>query len=303
MYSHRELQIKMAQLAETIVRLTPAEENELKKLVTEISESNDKSQLAVKYLIEDEKHEGFLSLVKIFKFVENSATFKQFCQDTSLPHTKNWSVRLKEKKFPHSEIKLLVNTTVTIYDLYMGAFFLTSSCRAESAAEKLYWLDKACDAGSFHALMLRTNTAISKLKDIKGNFDAIQSSINTLVTDIQPLGDIYGTAGYFHSAKLLQQLGNFYANEEDLESKLGASTCYEAAAEKFVCGKILYEDAELNNDVELFNILTKSKGLSAFGFDTINKGEEIFLSDIKNCKSIVDRAYQVINEKRKSQEP
>jgi hypothetical protein len=298
-FSEQELILKTSKFANEIIKLTPEEKNELDSILIEMKTPGiNLAALSMKYLIDEGKNKTFLGIEKIFKFSENNPDFKKLCQMLSLPHMNNWAAILREKQYPHFTLPPLDKTKpIKVSDLYFSAFFLSQSNKASSPAAKIYWLNRACEYGLFQAQVARTNRTIGNIKDAAYTMRAREKAISDLISDMRSTCNIYGAAGYFHSALLLKELGSFYSASDDSENRDSEKLCNESAAEHFFCGKILYEEFDEKN-VRLFDILTKKQGLAAFGFDKIETGQSEFLASVDDDIKILNQAIKVLKALR-----
>lgn len=262
-----------------LIALTPDDETKLAKYLLLIGSINSKDKVnQAKYLKDLEKY----SDLDIYKFCENNPIFRNFIQSPDCPLTRGWPEYLKEKGCIGENLTSLDgNIKHSLYDEYMGAYLYSeyNKNKKNDKASAANYLDLACEFKFFQALRSRCILCQHKLSKTNDDREGLLA-VGQILHDTALLCKLYGSTGYFESAKFLLSVGNHYSNLSEDEFASTASYFHKLAAEYFFSGKELLLNHQLPDNEKILGAICKEAGLLHFGFKSWDSAEEHFLEPV-----------------------
>lgn len=221
----------------------------------------------------------------IFRLCENSAIFKDFCQNKNLPHTALWSAILKEIGYLGDEIQSVDRSeSCSVFNQYVGAFLLKEFKLFQEKKKNTptllayHFLDTACLLGGSDALTIRCSLNQDKIKNPTVLESEKSMALNQLNQDLSRLGNLYWTIGYLTAALISLDIGQYYDsfNQEDCWGI--AAAFQKQSAENFLWAKELSLYKALPQNAKIITTMCGESGLNTFEFNGWDSVESSILA-------------------------
>jgi hypothetical protein len=213
-----------------------------------------------------------LSPSEIYKFSENSTTFKKFCQQKNSPFVSKWMSYLKEKNYLGMPLLSLdEKLSYSVFDQYCAAYLYShylELCKEKDHKNALAALTLACNLGLFQALTERCQINKQLVKTITepAGEKAWVIALGQFLDDVKTLGNLYGTIGHLHGSLALLDLGNFLLKTSEREGAAALGNKFHTeAVEHFFQAKSLTEH-DLPDNLKIILEISKNEGLALYKF-------------------------------------
>jgi hypothetical protein len=280
-----------------VTRLEPSEKLKLDKYLQLIKHIQNKDKKKEKEALKN--LEKFTDL-DLFKFSENSSTFKDFIQKPDCALTQYWPAYLKKKGCIAENLTYSHGKKHTLYDEYLGAYLFSEYLKNKDSnrdhARK--YLDLACEHGLFQALRRRCQLDLHIISHTKNDQER-SLALGQVMQDAALLSSLYGSIGHFYAAKFLNTLGKYYLslNNDDFAST--AHYFLKLAAESFYIGKELFSNQASPGEKAIIQTICGKDGLLHFKFQSWQKAEDYFFEKLDTKLSSRQDIYTSAMKKAK----
>jgi|GEM_PF-5502972 len=241
-----------------------------------------------------------LKLIKHNPDPSNQQKIKEFCMLEGSPHVQEWADTLREQRFQGKTIKAIDGTIASsTLDQYLGSFLFNEFKKNQQSDPMmgLSSLRMACELNFFYALRERVENNVTKIKAFEETGKDWQEAEMTLLSDSAKLGHTFWSLGYIHSALILLDLGNTFAEKHSKKSDAGSAESvmenerykllaikfYEEAVSHFFRANFLFSQKA---SVEVSSVICEENELAAvFKFSNLGEAQHYIKASIKNYVS------------------